>query len=586
MLQYISRIMAIITLSRINYQLFQIKNMRAKTIFLCTFATVLSLFGCSKYDDAIESLEALETRVQALENRCREMNSQISLLSDLLDAVQKQKTITNVSQTSTGYVITFSDKQSIALNNGKDGSTPAVSVRQDSDGTWYWTLNGSWLLDGNGNKIPASAKDGITPLLKIENEYWYVSYNGGQSWKKLEKATGEDGDSFFKSVTQDDNYVYIVLIDNTTIKIQKENSLALLFSKTSFHPSLDEMTIPFTITSAGKDLKVVAFSDNNIAAKVYLDGGVSGHLDVKFIDGNHNGNILVAAKSNNKTATEILEFEDGVLATSSKTEYWVKTEGEMINVSLSRNTNIDIVSSATWIIVKPQTKSIIQENLQIDVAANDTYKNRVGEVAINGDEGLTLKFIIHQAQKDYIQLEKNALTILDDETVTLNYSTNITEDLTWISSNPEVATIGPNGLLTAVSRGKTTITLQTKDGKCSDHCVVTVKTFADGISVYSSSSAISMMNNLILYGSSITWVVHNNTGHTITVDSVYLLDGVDGSKSGKLDLNKELKSGSSASWGIGVPLRGIHYPFTAIFTVTCEGKTYTASGTYTYSRPF
>ena len=197
-----------------------------------------------------------------------------------------------------------------------------------------------------------------------------------------------------------------------------------------------------------------------------------------------------------------------------------------------------------------------------------------------------MKFIIHQAQKDYIKLEKNSLTILDDETVTLNYSTNISEDLIWTSSNPEVATIGPNGLLKAVSRGKTTITLQTLDGKCSDNCVVTVKSFADGISVYSSSSSIRMMNNLILYGSTITWVVRNNTGHTITVDSVYLLDGVDGSKSGKLDLNKELQSGSSASWGISVPLRGIHTPFSAVFTVTCEGKTYTASGTYTYSSPF
>ena len=29
-----------------------------------------------------------------------------------------------------------------------------------------------------------SGKDGITPLLKIENDYWYVSYDEGQTWQQ------------------------------------------------------------------------------------------------------------------------------------------------------------------------------------------------------------------------------------------------------------------------------------------------------------------------------------------------------------------------------------------------------------------
>ena len=68
-----------------------------------------------------------------------------------------------------------------------------------------------------------SCKDGITPLLKIENDYWYVSYDEGQTWQQEGRATGEDGDSMFQSVTQDENYVYFTLADGSVIKIPKGN---------------------------------------------------------------------------------------------------------------------------------------------------------------------------------------------------------------------------------------------------------------------------------------------------------------------------------------------------------------------------
>lgn len=54
------------------------------------------------------------------------------------------------------------------------------------------------------------------------------------------------------------------------------------------------------------------------------------------------------------------------------------------------------------------------------------------------------------------------------------YPTNATNtDLSWSSSDPKVATID-NGLLKAVGRGKTTITVTTKDGGHTDQCQVTV----------------------------------------------------------------------------------------------------------------
>ena len=63
-----------------------------------------------------------------------------------------------------------------------------------------------------------TGKDGITPLLKIENDYWYVSYDEGATWKKEGRAIG---DSMFQSVTQDAQYVYFTLSDGSKFKFEK-----------------------------------------------------------------------------------------------------------------------------------------------------------------------------------------------------------------------------------------------------------------------------------------------------------------------------------------------------------------------------
>jgi hypothetical protein len=154
-----------------------------------------------------------------------------------------------------GYTITFGKHDPITIYHGQDGkdgadgkdgqdgsaNAPVIGVAQDTDGVYYWTLNGEWLLDDNGNKLPVSGKDGqngangTMPQLKIEEGYWYISYDNGATWTQLGKATGEDGlnggkgdkgdtgDSMFQSVTQDENYVYFTLADGTVIKIAKEN---------------------------------------------------------------------------------------------------------------------------------------------------------------------------------------------------------------------------------------------------------------------------------------------------------------------------------------------------------------------------
>ena len=268
-----------------------------KKIFLY-IAITLGLLSCNHKDSLWqEVVEDLDERVETLEMLCAEMNTNITSLQTIVSVLQSNDFITGIVEIKKngeviGYTITFGKHDPITIYHGQDGkdgadgkdgqdgqngaaNAPVIGVAQDTDGVYYWTLNGEWLLDDNGNKLPVSGKDGqngtngsngqdgadgkdgqdgedgkdgadgqdgkdgkdgVTPQLKIEEGYWFISYDNGTTWTQLGKATGEDGkdgqngadgkdgqdgDSMFQSVTQDENYVYFTLANGTVIKIAK-----------------------------------------------------------------------------------------------------------------------------------------------------------------------------------------------------------------------------------------------------------------------------------------------------------------------------------------------------------------------------
>ena len=220
------------------------QNTMRKGILLI-FTVLATLVGCGQYDDSElkSDINDLKSRMAALEKQCKNMNENLTSLQAIVDAIQKQDGIVSVTDLpdGQGYSVKFVSGKVIYLYNGKngtDGVTPKISVRKDSDGIYYWTVDGDWLivdgkkvravgLDGKDGQSGNDGKDAVTPQLKIENGFWYISYDNGNSWNKLGKATGEngkdgqDGDGFFKSVTVEDGYAVFVMNDSeqTTLRI-------------------------------------------------------------------------------------------------------------------------------------------------------------------------------------------------------------------------------------------------------------------------------------------------------------------------------------------------------------------------------
>ena len=250
--------------------LFYLNNLIMKK--LLTFAALLAVvaFTSCKYDDddIWNSVHGLENRVAKLEELCKQMNTNISSLQTIVTALQNNDYVTGITPVmqggkEVGYTITFSKSNPITIYHGKDGQngedgtdgkdgvTPTIGVKQDTDGIYYWTLDGDWLTDKHGDKIKAegkdgadgsdgedgsdgtdgtNGKDGITPQFKIENDYWFISYDNGNTWTQLGKATGENGkdgedgvggDSMFTGIDYktSTDYVIFTLADGTQIKL-------------------------------------------------------------------------------------------------------------------------------------------------------------------------------------------------------------------------------------------------------------------------------------------------------------------------------------------------------------------------------
>ena len=204
-----------------------------KLIYLI-FAAVVAMTSCSTFDHSsiMEQLRDHEERIQRLETLCNQLNSNVVAIQTILAALEQNDYITDIAKITeggveTGYSITFAKSGTINIyhgSNGADGTAPRIGIRKASDGEYYWTANEEWLTDENGSKIPATVAndpDGkfITPLFRVAENQWYISYDNGSTWMMVESDANVGQEDLFAAVEYDDKYLYLTLCDGNEIVI-------------------------------------------------------------------------------------------------------------------------------------------------------------------------------------------------------------------------------------------------------------------------------------------------------------------------------------------------------------------------------
>lgn len=325
------------------------------------------MFGLSScgddYDDSElrGDIENLEGRITALEEWQKSVNTDIRSLQSLVAALEDKDYVTAVTplEDGTGYVISFLKSGNVTIKHGErgeqgekgeDGTTPVISMKLDTDGKYYWTVNGEWLLD-NGNKIPVTGEkgdkgdtgsNGLTPYIGDNGNWWIGTTDIGV------KAQGDaifakDGIDY----TSDPDNVIFTLADGTKVTLPRTSALTVGFdSYETFMLTLTTNVIDIILPETLKEEDYTA-----LVAEVKSEAGVGMDIQTRaasspwqvevtkptFINGKYQNNakVTVTATGANNGDKAILKItlidnKGQEISASRVLEYF---DGAIVNIS-------------------------------------------------------------------------------------------------------------------------------------------------------------------------------------------------------------------------------------------------------------
>jgi len=320
-----------------------------KSTFICFLFVSLLVggSGCSYDDDALwEKVNEHSTLIAELQAQIDAMNAGVSSLQEIIAALQDNLYVVSYTELAgnAGYALLMSDNTIITIRHGEKADMPVISVQTGEDGIYYWTLNGEWLTDDHGNRLPVtgakgdtgqSGENGYTPVLGIDADgYWTVTVgdtttqvkdaNGnpvaaqgekgdagdkgdqgekgdtgdkGDKGEQGEKGDtgdkgdkGDTGDSFFSSIdTDDEDYIILTLSNGTVIKLPKYRPVTIAFTDVTDYVYETEVTagqtyrISYEITGEhAETIKIIKAEsdDTGITAGVTKATATTGTIDI------------------------------------------------------------------------------------------------------------------------------------------------------------------------------------------------------------------------------------------------------------------------------------------------------------------
>ena len=385
---------------------------------------MLGFASTSCYDDSAlrESIEDLDGRVKTLETLCTEMNSNINALAELVNALSGNDYIVSVTPimengVEVGYQIIMKSTKVINLyhgkdgkdgvdgtngtngtdgtngtngTDGKDGQTPVIGAEVGENGVYYWTLNGEFVTDAEGNKIPLTA---AAPQVKVEDEKWYVSYDEGKTWIELGPAVTVG----IKDVEYTDDVLILTMNDGTKINVKIGSGFKVTlgeFDATTLNYGSD-LQIPYTIEGAEGDVVVFLLKEGAaFEAELVEETAVTGYVTVcQLADDTKEskGKIgIFAVAEDGTTVSQAVRIVSGVFyeVEGNQASYAVEAKGGNVEFKVATNTAFEVTVGAEWI-TYVETKVVEEKTLTFAVAENEGEAREASVKVASGETELT-----------------------------------------------------------------------------------------------------------------------------------------------------------------------------------------------------
>ena len=391
-----------------------------KKIFVLALAALVALISCKRLDELETRVGGVEDRIGTLEERVaaleEQINDNIASLQAAVRALQNHDYVTEVKDVLDaqgniiGYELVFAKSDTRIIYHGQKGdpgNTPAIGIAKDTDGLYYWTLDGEWLLSG-GQKVLAvgtpgtpgspgspgapgtpgtpgtpgedgedgeDGLDGITPRLKIEGGSWYVSYDEGESWNVLGVATDVATSELFTAVYRDGADLVLELRDGTVYRIPIGSTLSVAYDcgqTVTVEPGATR-TIHYTVSSSTGSATVEVFSSSDLLVKTENETDLEGDIVVKCgAELTEYSKVVVLVHNGLRVVTDRFSFEAEGLVISDNSEKTVSSAAGTVDLEFMTNAEFDVVipSEATWLSVS-STRALASHGATLAVLAND-----------------------------------------------------------------------------------------------------------------------------------------------------------------------------------------------------------------------
>ena len=377
--------------------------------------------GCGKF--VRDELITMQNEIDHLYGQVDQMNKGLESLQGIVYAMGANGYIVDVQEgedengkyyklkfrtitpTADGYEST-DDAYSITLYTGVDGKDGVdalpyvVSVKQDEeDGRWYWysTQDEDWLRTESGDRFLV---DGKTPQLKVEEGYWFISWDGGETWAETGwKAKGEDAfEIFTKAEVFEDRVELTLASDGSVIVLPRFLPVDVALTIEGQNPEEAVLIAPGETISihyvlsgtAAESALLVAGTDGRLKTALHAESATEGTVDVTcpevFPEGGYVS--IIVNDGNGRSDVRVIRFASRTFKPLfGEPEHAAPAAGET-GVTLTFETNTELDAACVfpegvepWITAKMETVEGVPV-LTYDVAANTAAEARTGVIVV------------------------------------------------------------------------------------------------------------------------------------------------------------------------------------------------------------
>ena len=275
-----------------------------------------------------EELDQTHEKLTALQELVNGVNQDLVSLQQIVSELNDGHTVSAVTPVDPdGYDLSFRDGKVVRISYGKDGADGVVhpvGVKLGEDGHFYWTVDGEFMLDADGNPIIAAATDTlefVEPAIRVvEDEWRFYPDKDKEEYVKLADAEDMAGVGVFKDAYVETDKVCLVQWDGTVLEIAKYVPVHVAFSgqprDTVVISGGETLQIPFEVLVEGETeepLVVTTGTDGTYFSEVKVDAETgSGVVKVTAPVDFKEGYTILSATCDGASALKMIVFQPRV----------------------------------------------------------------------------------------------------------------------------------------------------------------------------------------------------------------------------------------------------------------------------------